>query len=140
MTRPRRQLPQLRLTTLGIALALCTLPFLSACGDDDDPYGNDGDGTFNGTIHIVDNGFSPRNVTISVGDSVTWRWDGGNPHSVTEGTTLDPSDEPRLFDNPMNSSKSSGTFGYRFVDAGTVNYFCRVHLAMGMTGTVTVEP
>ena len=108
----------------------------AACGDDDSSGPEEE--PFTGTVRIVDNAFSPRDVSISVGDSVTWRWDGGNNHSVTQGTTPDASQDPtRLFDSPI---KSSGTFGYRFTAEGTVPYFCRPHFSMGMRGTITVNP
>lgn len=106
---------------------------LSSCGDDESP--TDGDGPFNGTIHIVDNAFSPKNVTISVGDSVTWRWEGSNSHTVTHGT--DPGNLGGLFDE---GPKSSGTFGFRFTSAANVPYFCKPHYSMGMTATITVQP
>jgi plastocyanin len=122
-------------------LALCLSAFLAvafvACGDDD-PAAPPDDGPFTGTIRVLDDRFSPAAVTISVGDSVTWSWQGGNSHTVTHGTSpTSPADAQKLFDSPL---QDSGTFGYRFNDAGTFAYFCRPHLAAGMTGTVTVEP
>jgi plastocyanin len=92
---------------------------------------------FTGTIHVQDDRFSPAAVTIAVGDSVTWRWEGTHSHSVTQGTTPDASqDASRLFDSGI---KSSGSFGYRFAAAGTVPYFCRPHFSIGMKGTITVK-
>lgn len=45
--------------------------------------------------------FEPANVTIGVGNSVTWKREGRNAHSVTQGTTPDPSQDPsRLFAPP----------------------------------------
>jgi len=106
---------------------------LVSCGDDD-PAAPPADGPFTGTIRVLDNRFSPANVTIAVGDSVTWRWDGSNAHSVEEGTSL--TNPTPLFDS---GNKTSGTFGYRFTTAGTYPYFCRPHFAAGMTGVVTVQ-
>lgn len=106
-----------------------------ACDDDDDPTDPDG-GTFNGTITVSSNQFSPANVTIDVGDSVTWRFQGGG-HTVTHGTSPTvPPNAQKLFDTP---TMTSGTFGYRFNNAGTFAYFCRLHFPT-MTGTVTVKP
>ena len=117
-----------------LPLALVILA-VASCGSNDPAAPVDG--PFTGTIHILDNRFSPASVTIAVGDSVTWRWEGNNSHSVTQGTTPNASEDPtRLFDSPI---KSSGTFGYRFTSAGTVPYFCRPHFASGMKGTVKVE-
>jgi plastocyanin len=125
-----------RLVLAGL-LVIATGAMFAACDDDDDdPTGPD-DGPFTGTIHILDNRYSPSSVTISVGDSVTWSWDGNNSHSVTHGTSpTNPPDASKLFDSPI---QSSGTFGYRFNNAGTFVYFCRPHFP-AMTGSVIVQP
>jgi plastocyanin len=121
---------------LGVAFVLALGAMFVACSDDDDSTGPDDD--FTGTIRVLDSVFSPANVTISVGDSVTWRFDGALNHTVTHGTSATvPPDANKLFDSP---TQSSGTFGYRFNDAGSYAYFCRIHLGMGMKGTVTVQP
>jgi plastocyanin len=121
---------------LGAALALAVAAGIPACGDDSAAPPDEG--PFNGTIRVIDNRFSPSNVTISVGDSVTWRWEGSHNHTVTEGTddTTPPIAQKRFDHGP----KSTGTFGYRFEDAGTVRYYCRPHRTSGMTGTIVVEP
>lgn len=124
-----RTLTAILATVLTLALAACS---------DDDPADPGDDGPFTGTIRVRDSSFSPANVTISVGDSVTWQWDGNLNHTVTHGTSPTvPPDASKLFDSP---TMTSGTFGFRFTTAGSVQYFCRVHVAMGMRGTVTVEP
>ncbi|HET6348842.1 MAG TPA: plastocyanin/azurin family copper-binding protein [Candidatus Krumholzibacteria bacterium] len=121
---------------ITVSLAL----MLAACGGNSStaPPTNQ---QYNGIVHVVDNQFSPANITISLGDSVTWRWEGTHDHTVTQGTSpTDPPDADKLFDSPL---QHSGTFGYRFADstlAGTtVHYFCRPHLSVGMTGTVKIR-
>ncbi len=110
---------------------------VAACGDDGGSTGTDDDASFSGTIRIVDNRFSPADVTVAPGDSVTWRWEGSLGHSVTQGTSPDPAqDASRLFDS---GTRVSGTFGYRFTAAGDVQYFCRPHFAAGMRGVVRVR-
>jgi plastocyanin len=119
--------------TILAAIAVAMTACFAACGGDDSSGPGD-DGTFTGTIHIQDDHFSPSSVTISVGDSVTWRWEGSHPHTVTQGTS--PTNPMvKLFDTPQ---KTSGTFGFRFTNAATVQYFCRVHA--GMTGSIKVNP
>jgi plastocyanin len=122
-----------------LAISLVTgLAMLNAACDDDDTTNPPDDEPFNGTIRIVDNSFSPADVTIGVGDSVTWRWEGNNLHTVTHGTSPTvPPDVDKLFDAPQ---QSSGTFGYRFTEVDTVQYFCRPHFDMGMRGTIRVQP
>lgn len=127
---------QTRRATLAI-FASALLVVVASCGGDDSSGPGD-NGAFTGTIHILDNRFSPASVTISAGDSVTWRWEGNNFHTVTQGTnpTTPPPDQ-KLFDSGL---KDSGTFGFRFNDPGTVQYYCDPHRTMGMTGTITVKP
>lgn len=118
----------LRKLTLAAA-AIALVAAIAACGGDDStaPPTN---GTFNGTVEVKNNFFSPSAATISVGDSVTWHWNGGS-HSVTSTGTSD-----FAFDSGV---KTSGTFGRRFNSAGTARYFCTVH-GSGMSGTITVKP
>ena len=123
-------------SVLGIfVFAVGTL--LLACGGDDSTAPADGS-TFDGTIRVIDNRFSPASVTISVGDSITWRWEGSHSHTVTQGTSDSaPPIAQKLFDSPL---QITGTFGYRFTATGTVPYYCRPHLTQGMKATVTVQP
>lgn len=124
-------------TILALGLAAMLAMLASACSNDDSSGPVD-DGTFTGTIHVLDNRFSPSSVTIAVGDSVTWRWEGSNTHTVTHGTSPTvPPDDQKLFDSPF---QSSGTFGFRFNNPGTFAYLCRPHYSMGMKGTITVTP
>lgn len=121
-------LPRIALVTLFSGF------LLSSCGDDDSTSPEGGDVPFNGTVRVVDNRFIPSSVTITAGDSVTWRFDGNNRHTVTEGANLgNPSP---LFDSGL---MSSGTFGYRFNAAGTFPYHCQPHFNQNMRGTVTVR-
>lgn len=135
-TAPSSRFLRLLVTIIEIGLVTGVSIGIPACGDDDTTAPQDG--PFTGTIQVRDNNFSPKTVTIAVGDSVTWQWVGSSLHTVTQGTTPDASEDPtRLFDSPL---KSSGTFGYRFTASGTVPYFCRPHFAAEMKGTITVEP
>lgn len=123
------------LVTLLAAVVVAAL--IGACGGDDSPTdtgGGGGGGTFTGTVSVRDNFFSPANVTIAVGDSVTWSFDGSNIHTVTEGA---PGNPTPLFNS---GNRNSGTFGYRFTTAGTYPYHCIPHAAQGMIGSVKVEP
>jgi plastocyanin len=77
--------------------------------------------------------FIPAEVTVSVGDTVTWSNDDSAAHTVTSGT---PTDGP---DGTFDSSlfMAGTTFSYTFDTAGEYNYFCMVH--PWMTGKVNVE-
>ena len=85
--------------------------------------------TFNVSVGGNGDTFSPKTLTIQVGDTVTWTNAGGF-HNVdaTDGS----------FRNG-NPSSSTWTFSHTFTAAGTVNYQCDTHVAMGMTGSITVQ-
>jgi plastocyanin len=72
--------------------------------------------------------FSPAAVTINVGESVTWTNGGGN-HNVV----LADGDVALI-----SPSTSSWTLTHTFTTAGTFSYYCAIHRALGMTGTVSV--
>ena len=83
-------------------------------------------------IFIQGMAFSPANKTISVGTTIKWtNYDGFN-HTVTSGLPGTPSG---LFDS--GNIGSNGTFSYTFTQAGTVNFFCKIHNSM--RGTITVQ-
>lgn len=79
------------------------------------------------------NTFTPAQVTIPVGGSVTWTNKGGF-HTVTGGDgTQDPA-------SPMNGqlAAAGATYNVTFAKAGSYPYFCQPHVAAGMKGTVVV--
>ena len=92
------------------------------------------------TVDIVGLEFQPAEITVAVGEQVTWEVTEsiGSPHSVTSGGPDDP-DQGSLFDSGDEGLADVGeTFEFTFVTAGTFPYYCTVHGA-SMSGTVTVE-
>ncbi len=81
---------------------------------------------------FVDSQSGSSTTTINAGQTVQWTWAGGS-HSTTSGNCCTASG---VWDSGL---KSGGTFSYTFMTAGTFPYFCTVHGAMGMTGTVVVK-
>jgi plastocyanin len=94
--------------------------------------------TGGGTKHTVtvDNfAFSPKDMSIKVGDTVEWTWVAGT-HSVTSGSSCTGDGK---FDSTLVPPPK--TFTQTFDTAGTFPYFCLAHCASnGMTGTITVTP
>ncbi len=111
------------------AIAIAVIGAFAGCGGDDSTAPPT-DGAFSGTIQVKDNFFSPSSATISAGDSVTWHWNGGN-HTATSTGTSD-----FTFDS---GPKTTGTYGFRFMTAGTARYVCTIH-GSSMSGTITVKP
>jgi plastocyanin len=126
----------MRILSLRSTIIPAILPavlFLSAgCGKDGygSDYGNNpppGNQDPN-TVLIVSLAYSPSNLTVAVGDTVTWRNDDSIGHTVTS-----------TGGSELNSSLLSRgqTYAHVFNTAGSYPYHCTVH--PGMTGSVTVQ-
>lgn len=86
------------------------------------------------TVTIQDYAFTPKEITVKVGDTVHWKWLSGT-HSVQSGKNCMP-------DSNFSSGKavSGGTFDFKFEKAGTFDYYCDPHcLTQGMTAKVIVQ-
>jgi plastocyanin len=127
---------------LALPLACMALGLVAGCGDDDDDDGGgggggaateqpaDGGGGGGGGAEVQMAGisFSPAEVTIGVGETVTWTNNDPTGHDVTGDA----------FDSGETGGLAQGdTFEHTFDEAGTFDYVCTVH--PGMEGTVTVE-
>ena len=76
--------------------------------------------------------YIPAQVTVSVGDTVTWSNDDTASHTVTSGTTGDGYDG--IFDSSLFAAGTA--FSHTFEEEGTFDYFCMVH--PWMIGSVVV--
>ena len=82
------------------------------------------------TVRMEDNFFTPANITVEPGTTVTWVQSGDNPHTTTS--------YDGLWDSGMIEGGSGGTFSFTFEEPGTYDYFCIPHEDLGMVGSVTV--
>lgn len=80
----------------------------------------------------TDECFIPYNVSIGVGDTVTWNNDDTAAHTVTSGVVSEGPDG--LFDSGL--FMAGAVFEFTFDGAGEYDYFCLVH--PWMVGKVTV--
>jgi plastocyanin len=84
------------------------------------------------------NGFSPKSVSVKVGDTVTWTNNDNTIHTVISGTGLSDTNKGKDFDSGLTALTTTGkTFSHQFTKAGDFPYFCELHPAM--TGKVTVS-
>ena len=81
-------------------------------------------------VEMRDNVFAPQNVTVNVGDTVTWTNVGQNPHDATARNGAFTS--PRMMRNGQ-------TFSWTATAPGTFDYVCTIHEARGMVGTIVVQ-
>jgi plastocyanin len=78
----------------------------------------------------IDNfAFSPAEITVSPGTTVTWLNRDDIPHTVTDAA------DPKAFKSaPLDTGDS---FAHVFAEKGTYHYFCSLHAHM--QGTVIVR-
>lgn len=90
----------------------------------------------NHSVSVQSNFFNPQNLSISVGDTVTWMNLGGN-HNIN-GTTATYPDNPESF---TNGAPSSAAWVYQkvFTLPGLYVYQCDPHVSFGMVGSITAE-
>jgi len=82
-----------------------------------------------GAVSIKDNFFSPNDLTVQVGSTVTWTWAGNTSHTLT--FTSGPAPLPA-----ETSAQLTGTRAITFNTVGTYGYHCTIHA--GMSGTLHV--
>jgi plastocyanin len=123
-------------------LLLCALVALAAagCGGGNDNGGSTGSSSSSSTsaassssgggvaIKMQNIQFDPKDVTVKVGQKVTWTNDDSVDHNVTAQSGAD-----------FKSSNfgNGGTFSFTPDKAGTIKYVCTIH--PGMTATLTVQ-
>ncbi len=98
--------------------------------------------------------YYPSSLTIDAGDTVTWRFPSGEPHTVTlvpPGQSLPPETSPTVqspaggntYDGTTYTSSGfvllGGTYSLTFTKAGTYKVYCLIHQPE-MVGTITVNP
>jgi plastocyanin len=76
------------------------------------------------SVAIRDFAFQPADLTVQVGDTVTWTNGDSEPHAVQGGPMSSPDIAP------------GGSFSHTFTSPGDVDYQCRIHTYM--TGVVRV--
>ncbi|MVU78877.1 copper-binding protein [Nocardia sp. ET3-3] len=81
------------------------------------------------TVEVKDMKFSPADITVKAGDTVTWKFDDRAPHNV-QGV----GDIAMALNSPIIHK---GQWSYTFTTPGTYRYICTLHAEM--KGTVTVQ-
>lgn len=87
----------------------------------------------NWEVHVVNMTFSPQNITINPGDSVTWIFDEAN-HTTTSGSECT---KDNIWDSGTKGTGTSFTVPFSST-LKTYSYFCKNHCPT-MEGTVTVS-
>ncbi len=94
------------------------------------------------TAMVIDTAFEPAELTVKVGTEVTWKQIGDQPHSVT---SVDGTFDSNPKCSPLKSENcdfEGDSYSFTFDEAGTFEYYCRIHglpTGRGMFATLTVE-
>ena len=99
---------------------------LAACSDYTGPDDPGTPPSATASVSVQDDQYVRSAVSVLVGGTVTWTWQGGNQHNVTFSGGA-----------PASATQITGTFNRTFATAGTFTYNCTVH-GQAMSGTVTV--
>jgi len=110
-----------RWVVAGILTVAVVALFASACASEDSgpPAAVDVS-----TIAVRDYAFEPAAVSVGVGKTITWVWEGQATHNVVGDG----------FESP---AQSSGSFRHTFDQPGTYRFACTRH--PGMAGEVVVR-
>ena len=132
---------------LALILACLALGLVAAgCGGDDDDDGGGGGasqseqpadtgGGGGGTQVSMQNvQFSPKDLSVKVGETITFTNDEAIPHDVHK--TSGPGDD--FASGPTGGMQEGDTFELTLDQPGTYEYVCDVH-APGMAGSITVK-
>lgn len=109
-----------------LAAAILSALVLSSCKDD--PVSNDVTPASNEVV-IQGNKFTPSQITVSKGTTVTWVNKDSYAHTVTSTS------QPAVFDSGNLGANQS--FSFKFDSTGTFAYYCKIHPSM--TGSVVVQ-
>ncbi len=129
-----RALPTL---LIGLALTGCG----SSGGTEPPPApggGPTGGGNTGVTVTVSNNDYSPGQVSVAPGTTVTWRWDScsgdgyGGQVCVAHSVTFDDG-------GPSSAARNDGSFARSFSNAGTFTYYCTSHGRAAMAGSVVVQ-
>jgi plastocyanin len=133
---------------LALILACLALALVAAgCGGDDDdgggggggdqseqPAGGNGGGGGGVQVSMESLQFSPKDVTVDAGETITFTNDESVPHDVHK--TSGPGED--FASGPAGGMQEGDTFELTLDQPGTYEYVCDVH-APDMSGTIEVR-
>ncbi len=121
---------------LILSVTLIGLAFYG-CGDSSTDPGYNENGNENGEtpglneVWMQGQNFTPSNIEVEVGTTITWENRSDETHTVTSGSS---GNHDGNFDS--GNIAPGGEYSYTFTEVGEFDYYCIPH--PNMTGTVTV--
>lgn len=102
------------------------------------PGGGGGGGGTGATVTVSNNDYTPDQLSVARGTTVTWRWDSctgdgyGGQVCASHSVTFDDG-------GPSGALQNDGSFARTFANAGSFTYYCTSHGRTAMSGSVTVQ-
>jgi len=127
-----------KLRLLIVCLVLAFGAIAAGCGGDGEESGGgapagESSGGGPGEVSMKGLAFEPADITVKVGDTITWTNDEAVGHDVTK----EGGPGPEFSSGDPGAMQEGDTFEQTFEQPGTIEYVCTVH--SNMTGTVNVE-
>jgi plastocyanin len=127
-----------KLRLLIVCLVLAFGAIAAGCGGDGEESGGgapagESSGGGAGEVSMKGLAFEPADITVKVGDTITWTNDEAVGHDVTK----EGGPGPEFSSGDPGAMQEGDTFEQTFEQPGTIEYVCTVH--SNMTGTVNVE-
>jgi plastocyanin len=132
----------LHLRAMSIVVVACALNSCGSSGGTEPTPPAAGPGPGGGatgvTVTVSNNAYSPAQVTVARGTTVTWRWDSctgdgyGGQTCVSHSVTFDDG-------GPSAAARDDGSFARTFANAGTFTYYCTSHGRNVMSGSVVAQ-
>jgi plastocyanin len=100
--------------------------------------GPTGGGNTGVTVTVSNNDYSPGQVSVARGTTVTWRWDScsgdvyGGQVCTSHSVTFDDG-------GPSATPRNDGSFARTFTAPGSYTYYCTSHGRTAMSGSVNVQ-
>ena len=128
---------------LTVCAAIC---LLAACGGggggDATPTAPTGSGNnpppASPSVTVTNNAFTPGDVTVAAGATVTWTWNSCTGGDGYGGGQTCYDHNVQFASGASSETRSSGAFARAFPAAGTYEYHCLVH-GTAMSGRVIVR-
>lgn len=101
-------------------------------------------------VNLLENAFSPAEITIDAGETVVFVNDSTQSHTVTAYEDRTPGGAPYFASGGFSDEAAARAdlaeglidpgerYEVTFEEPGTYEYFCIPHEELGMTGTITV--
>jgi plastocyanin len=123
---------------MRIGYGLFALTLAACSGSTPTSYnGSPGGGSTAASVSVINTAYSPMDITVKMGTTITWTNDDQVGHTVTDdGGAFDASLKGGMTD-PYGGTSGGGAFSHLYSTVGSYMYHCKIHSTMHGTVNVT---